>query len=81
MAEITLEVAEDTEAVEMELDEVQTVLENDHEKLIHRDSENAHPMSAITGLDDAIKGINKSIEENKVQILTKEETEEILNAD
>ena len=81
MAEIKLDVAEDQVALGMEIAEAQTVLETDHEKLTNRDAENSHPMSAITGLDDAVKGINKSIEENKVQILTKEETEEILNAD
>ncbi len=81
MAEIMLDIEENATSVDMELDEAQTVLENDHEKLIHRDAENSHPISAISGLSDKLREVDQAIEDNKVQLFTTKETEEILNAE
>ena len=61
MIDISLELAENDVDTDLDIDEAQTVVENDHSKLVNRDAEDAHPMSAITGLEGAISGINTSL--------------------
>ena len=43
-------------------------IQGDHRLLLHRDAANQHPMSAITGLDDAIAGINTALSSRISQV-------------
>lgn len=50
MAELDLTVEENAVSLDMEIEEAQTVYENDHSRLVNRDAVDSHPISAITGL-------------------------------
>ena len=41
----------------LDMGSVIEVVENDHNKLINRDSPDQHPIGAITGLQDIVNGI------------------------
>lgn len=38
-----------------EVEQVTEVATNDHRQLLHRDADNAHPMSSITGLTEELE--------------------------
>lgn len=83
MVDINLTVEENEVPVDMDIDEAQTVLETDHEKLTHRDAADSHPIDAITGLAEALKAQSEataSLEKKILRPMTAAEAEEILNA-
>ena len=63
MAELDLTVEENAVALDMEIEEAQTVYENDHSLLINRDAVDSHLISAITGLARALSDLAGDIED------------------
>ena len=60
---------EDEELIDVPINE-SVGIEGDHRLLLHRDAANQHPMSAITGLDDALAGINTALSDRIGQVET-----------
>lgn len=58
---------EDENLIDVPIDE-SVGIQGDHRLLLHRDAANQHPMSAITGLDDAIAGINTALSSRISQV-------------
>lgn len=56
--DMELELEEESAGEELEMGEVQQVTTSDHRELSHRDKPDQHPMSAITGLEDALDEVD-----------------------
>lgn len=76
--EINVEV-EETPELDLELEILQFVGIADHNQLKNRDLENQHPIGAIEGLNEKLKGLDKEIETTK-EVVT-EHGESILGHD
>lgn len=58
---------EDNDLIDVPVDE-SVGIAGDHRVLLHRDASNQHPMSAITGLNDALAGINTALSSRISQV-------------
>lgn len=61
VVEVELEI-EDKE-IDLDIGEVQRVVSSKHDELLNRDLIDQHPISAITGLKDALDSMNTQINE------------------
>jgi len=62
MAELDLTVEENAVSLDMEIEEAQTIYENDHSILVNRDAVDSHPISAITGLAGVLSSLAGDID-------------------
>ena len=58
----------------------ETIVENDHDKLVNRDAADQHPTSAITGLDNTIEGLNTGVSGNSQKITELKSSVSTLNS-
>lgn len=70
--DITLDIIEPDE-VDLDFDIV-TVTTSDHTELTGRDAPNQHPVSAITGLEEALDGLEGDIGDLETELGTKQDT-------
>lgn len=63
MLEVELELEIEDKEIDIDIGEVQRVISSKHDELLNRDLIDQHPISAITGLNDALDSINTKIEE------------------
>lgn len=70
---------ESQEVFEADLEFSNTVAvgSKDHRELEHRDADDQHPMSAITGLE---KSLEKKVEEGEILALSNQDIENLINS-
>ena len=78
MLNIDLKFSITPQEIDLDLDKIQevtevvteTILENDHTKLINRDIQDQHPIKAISGLESSLDEINQKADSSKGEIAT-----------